>query len=71
MTFIGLSVPINRKKFQSLVGALGMKPSQLLGIELKVYNAQKASEVEQATVLLETCREIRRGGILEERGEAP
>ena len=59
-TFIGLSAPDIRKKFQHLVGALGMKLSQLVGIEFEVYNAREASKVEQATVFLETGQDQKR-----------
>lgn len=38
MTFTGQSAPYARRKLQKRDGALGMHPSQLVDISLKVYN---------------------------------
>ena len=44
MTFIGQSTLDIRKKLQSLHGALGMNPSQLMDITFKIYNGQGSKE---------------------------
>ena len=54
MTFIGQGALDIRRKLQKLGGALGMNSSQLVDIPFKVYNAQEARKVKQATVFLET-----------------
>ena len=60
MSFIGQSAPDIRRKLQHLDGALGTKPSQMVDIVFKVYNAQEARKLEQAMVLLEQFGETGR-----------
>ena len=36
------------------MGALGMNPSQLVGIAFKVHNAREARKIKQAMMFLET-----------------
>ena len=43
-------------------GALRMNPSQLVDVVFKVYGAQEARKIKQATVFLETGGETRRRG---------
>lgn len=53
-TFLGQSTPDIRGKLQHLDRALGMSPLQLVDIVSKVYHAQEARKLKQATDFLET-----------------
>lgn len=71
LTFLGQSTPDIRGKLQHLDRALAMSPSQLMDIVFKVYHAQEARKLKQATVFLKTCGEARRRGGTCKKGEDP
>lgn len=52
LTFLGQSTPAIRGKLQHLDRALAMSPSQLMDIVFRVYHAQEARKLKQATVSL-------------------
>ena len=53
VTFIGHVPQISEKKFQCLDGLLGMKPSQLVDIAIKVCHAQETRKLKKAIIFLE------------------